>query len=108
VNSQKRFVRYEIMRAANSVCSPPQPMPGLPGFGDLKTCRKRASPQPAGRGWGWGSIGETPHDPHRARSAAKLAQAPQACLRARDPPQPAAGLPASGKLKVIKVRQAGH
>src|SRR5262249_27139293 len=31
---------------------PPQPNPGLPGFGHFKACRKRASPQPAGEGWG--------------------------------------------------------
>src|SRR3984893_870060 len=35
-----------------SVCSPPQPNPGLPGFGHFKNCRKRASPQPAGEGVG--------------------------------------------------------
>src|SRR5258708_13254126 len=36
--------------------SPPQPNPGLPGFGHLKTCRKRASPQPAGEGLGVGVV----------------------------------------------------
>src|SRR5712691_6756666 len=41
-------------RAANSVCSPPQPNPGLPGFGHFEICRKRASPQPAGEGVGVG------------------------------------------------------
>jgi hypothetical protein len=34
--------------ATYSVCSPPQPNPGLPGYGHLKICRKRTSPQPAG------------------------------------------------------------
>src|SRR5262249_25675871 len=40
--------------AAYSVHSPPPPNPGLPGFGHFKTCRKRASPQPAGEGLGVG------------------------------------------------------
>jgi hypothetical protein len=40
--------------SADSVHSPPQPNPGLPGFGHLKICRKRASPQPAGEGLGVG------------------------------------------------------
>src|SRR5262245_29094185 len=41
-------------KAAYSVHSPPQPNPGLPGFGCFKICRKRASPQPAGEGLGVG------------------------------------------------------
>src|SRR5262245_27875044 len=36
--------------------SPPQPNPGPPGFGHLKVCRKRASPQPAGEGLGVGVV----------------------------------------------------
>src|SRR5262249_13689075 len=59
--------------------SPPRPNPGLPGFGRLKICRKRASPQPAGEGRrlkrvyarlrramapGWGSCGDPLTDPH--------------------------------------------
>ena len=36
--------------ATRSVRSPPQPNPGLPGFGHFKICRKRAGPQPAGEG----------------------------------------------------------
>src|SRR5262249_13547782 len=44
----------ESARATNSVCSPPQPNPGLPGFGHFKICRKRASPPPAGEGLGVG------------------------------------------------------
>src|SRR6266436_6640323 len=40
----------------HSVCSPPQPNPGLPGFGRFKICRKRASPQPAGEGLGVGVV----------------------------------------------------
>ena len=43
-------------RATISVCSPPQPNPGLPGFGRFKICRKRASPQPAGEGLGVGVV----------------------------------------------------
>src|SRR5258707_13261702 len=43
-------------RAAHSVRSPPQPNPGLPGFGRFKICRKRASPQPAGEGLGVGVV----------------------------------------------------
>jgi hypothetical protein len=39
---------------ARSVYSPPQPNPGLPGFGHFTICRKRASPQPAGKGLGVG------------------------------------------------------
>jgi hypothetical protein len=36
------------------VGSPPQPNPGLPGFGHAYVCRKRASPQPTGEGLGVG------------------------------------------------------
>src|SRR5258707_1959944 len=44
------------IRATYSLCSPPQPNPGLPGFGHLKNCRKRANPQPAGEGLGVGVV----------------------------------------------------
>src|SRR5262249_28062643 len=55
--------------AAHSVCSPPQPNPGLPGFGRFKICRKRASPQPAGEGLGVGVHRRTTPAPHPARFA---------------------------------------
>src|SRR5229473_1630359 len=45
--------------ATHSVGSPPQPNPGLPGFGHLKFGRKRASPQPAGEGLGVVRCGDT-------------------------------------------------
>jgi hypothetical protein len=64
------------MRAAKSVCSPPQPYPGLPGYGPFEISRKRASPQPAGEGLGVGvmrcfvtSATEISlHDPHPGAS----------------------------------------
>jgi len=64
--------------AARSVCSPPQPNPGLPGFGHFKICRKRASPQPAGEGWGWGSLSEAmlAHDRTTPTRLASLATLP--------------------------------
>ena len=40
--------------ASRSVRSPPQPNPGLPGFGQFESCRKRASPPPGGEGLGVG------------------------------------------------------
>src|SRR5262245_65909866 len=61
-----RYGGWNVIRAnpvgfdaatAYSVCSPPQPNPGLPGFGRFKICRKRASPQPAGGGLGEGVVG---------------------------------------------------
>jgi len=43
-------------RATHSVRSLPQPNPGLPRFGQFDSCRKRASPQPAGGGLGRGVV----------------------------------------------------
>ena len=50
----QRFLRLKHTGAAHAVRSTPQPNPGLPGFGQFKICRKRASPQPAGVGLGGG------------------------------------------------------
>src|SRR5262249_43533254 len=80
-----------------SVCSPPQPNPGLPGFGHFKICRKRASPQPAGEGLGVGVRQRITAPPPPRRSAAKLAQAAQACLRAPT-------LPTRGRVRWSPLR----
>src|SRR6266446_6053298 len=47
--------------------SPTKPRPA--GVWSFKICRKGASPQPAGEGWGWGSVSGSLHDPHPARFA---------------------------------------
>src|SRR5258706_593119 len=41
--------------AAHSVCAPPQPNPGLPGFGHLRFAGSGQARSRLGRGWGWGS-----------------------------------------------------
>jgi hypothetical protein len=41
--------------AAHSVDSPPQPNPGLPGFGHLRFAGSGQARSRLGRGWGWGS-----------------------------------------------------
>src|SRR5262249_27029444 len=70
--------KSNMLRAAYSVRSPPQPTPGLPGFGPFKICRKGAGPQPAGEGLGgWG-----PSADHRTT--------PTPALRA-DPPHKGEG-----------------
>src|SRR5258706_1888028 len=43
-------------RAAHAVCSPPQPNPGLPGFGHLRFAGSRQARSRLGRGRGWGSV----------------------------------------------------
>src|SRR6266446_10111169 len=43
-------------QAACSVCSPPQPNPGLPGFGHLRFAGSGQARSRLGRGWGWGSM----------------------------------------------------
>src|SRR5204863_3963976 len=40
--------------AAYSVCSPPQPNPGLPGFGHFRFAGSGQARSRLGRGWGWG------------------------------------------------------
>src|SRR5258707_8569537 len=67
---------------AHSVCSPPQPNPGLPGFGQFQNLPEAGKPAA-----GWGGVGVGVHQritarPPPRRFAAKLAQAAQACLRA--------------------------
>src|SRR2546429_152085 len=76
-DNRRRLVIMSVQAncAAHSVCSPPQPNPGLPGFGRFKFCRKRASPQPAGGGWGVGVLvrhapGATTTPPPRPAAAA--------------------------------------
>src|SRR6516164_4587409 len=55
----------------------------------------RSAPLPlVGRGWGWGSVSGSPHDPHPARFAPTLPSRLRAC-------------PLPANLKVTKPRQAG-
>ncbi len=95
-------VEMEPAQAANSVCSPPQPNPGLPGFGHLKICRKRASPQPPGGGAGGGGRSKdtvtcpqgTSHESGRSaivRSCHRSVASPGRCAPLRRKPSGSSG-----------------
>src|SRR6266436_4631392 len=50
--SKIRGVWLKYVRAAHSVCSPPQPNPGLPGFGQFQNLPEAGKPAA-----GWGGVG---------------------------------------------------
>src|ERR1700730_17748575 len=83
----------ESARAELGLLPTPNQTPACRGLvSHFKICRKRASPQRAGEGLGVGVRQRITARPPPRRSAAKLAQAAQACLRAPT-------LPTRGRVK---------
>src|SRR6266436_5402175 len=89
--SKIRGVWLKYVRAAHSVCSPPQPNPGLPGFGQFQNLPEAGKPAA-----GWGGVGgggpsadhrTTPTPALRSQACAGCASLP-ACA---DPPHKGEG-----------------